>query len=169
MEKRSVESIVAALNAADVRYLIAGGLAVVAHGYVRFTADLDLILDLDSANVRRAIAALTPLGYRPRAPVAMDDFADPGKRAEWARERGMTVFSLSSSSHPATEIDLFVELPLDFEAAHRNAVRMEVAPNVRATIIGVSDLIRLKKRAGRPQDLLDVEKLQALRTEGDRE
>jgi len=45
--KRSVEAIVDALNAAGVRYLIAGGLAVVAHGYVRFTADVDLILDLE--------------------------------------------------------------------------------------------------------------------------
>ncbi len=35
MTKRSVEAIVDALNAAGVRYLIAGGLAVVAHGYVR--------------------------------------------------------------------------------------------------------------------------------------
>jgi len=41
VEKRSVEAIIGALNAARVRYLVAGGLAVVAHGYVRFTADID--------------------------------------------------------------------------------------------------------------------------------
>ena len=39
MERRSIEVIIRALNEAHVRYLIAGGLAVVAHGYVRFTAD----------------------------------------------------------------------------------------------------------------------------------
>ena len=43
MEKRSVEAVVRGFNEAQVRYLIAGGVAVVAHGYVRFTADLDLI------------------------------------------------------------------------------------------------------------------------------
>lgn len=48
MERRSVEAIVRALNDAGVRYLIAGGVAVVAHGYVRFTADLDVILDLET-------------------------------------------------------------------------------------------------------------------------
>ena len=104
MEKRSVEAVVRALNAADVRYLIAGGLAVVAHGYVRFTADIDLLLDLDPANLRRAIAALTPLGYRPRAPVPIDDFVQPGKRAQWVREKGLIVFSLFSPVHPATEV-----------------------------------------------------------------
>ena len=77
MEKRSIEAIIGALNAVNVRYLVAGGLAVVAHGYVRFTADLDLILDLDSANLGQATAALSRLGYRPRAPVGIGEFAEP--------------------------------------------------------------------------------------------
>ena len=82
MEKHSVDAIVGALNMANVRYLVAGGLAVVAHGYVRFTADVDLIVDLEPANVMRAVASLESLGYRPRAPVAFGEFADPQKRAQ---------------------------------------------------------------------------------------
>ena len=42
---------------------------------------------------------------------------------------------------------------------------MEVAPGVAATFIGLQDLRRLKQRAGRPQDLLDLEKLKSLDTE----
>ena len=68
MQKQSVETILGALNRARVRYLVVGGLAVVAHGYVRFTADLDLVLDPERESLRRAIYALTALGYRPRAP-----------------------------------------------------------------------------------------------------
>lgn len=169
MEKRSVEAVIGALNAAHVRYLVAGGLAVVAHGYVRFTADIDLILDFEPANVRRAIAALSPLGYRPRAPVPIDEFAEPAKRAEWVREKGLTVFSLFSASHPATELDLFVESPVDFEQAYRAAVRMDVAAGVPATFVGFSDLLRLKRQAGRAQDLLDIDSLCALRGETDGE
>ena len=165
MEKHSVEAIVGALNMANVRYLVAGGLAVVAHGYVRFTADVDLIVDLEQANVMRAVVSLESLGYRPRAPVAFREFADPQKRAQWVREKNLTVFSLYSPQHALTEIDLFVEPPLDFEAAYRDAVRQEVAPGVAATFIGLQDLRRLKERAGRPQDLLDLEKLKSLRTE----
>ena len=162
MEKSSVEAIANTLNAAAVRYLIAGGLAVVAHGYVRFTADLDVIIDLEPANVGRAVAALSQLGYQPRAPVGLSEFADPKKRAMWVREKGLTVFSLYSPEHPATEIDLFVELPLDFAHAYAGAARMDVAPGVPATFIGLDDLLRLKRQAGRPQDLLDIEKLRAL-------
>ena len=162
MEKQSVEAIVGALNMANVRYLVAGGLAVVAHGYVRFTADVDLIVDLEPANVMRAVASLERLGYRPRAPVAFAEFADPQQRAQWVREKNLTVLSLYNPQHALTEINLFVEPPLDFETAYRDAVRKEVAPGVAATFIGLQDLRRLKQRAGRPQDLLDLEKLKSL-------
>ena len=44
MEVRSVEAIVRALNEANVRCLIVGGLAVNAHGYERFTNDVALVI-----------------------------------------------------------------------------------------------------------------------------
>lgn len=163
MEQRSIEAIVQALNSAGVRYLIAGGLAVVAHGYVRFTADLDLILDLEEENAKRALRALAGLGYQPRAPVALDEFADPQKRRQWVRDKGLTVFSLFSRAHPATEVDLFVQMPLDFNPAHAAATRMEIAPGLPATFVSYEHLVELKRQAGRPQDLDDIAKLQAVR------
>lgn len=163
MRKQSIEDIVKALNDAAVRYLIAGGLAVVAHGYLRFTADVDLILDLDEDNARRALSALSGLGYRPRAPVAIDDFGDPKARARWVHEKGLTVFSLLSPEHLATEVDLFVEAPLDFDRAHRDALTLDVGPGVPATFLSYDDLVALKKAAGRPQDLADIDRLQASR------
>jgi len=163
MERRSVEAIVGALDAAGTRYLIVGGLAVAAHGYVRFTADIDIVLDPASEALRAAIEALRGLDYRPRAPVTIEEFADPAKRARWTREKGLTVFSLFSDLHPATEIDLFVEPPFDFESAHARAARFEIAPGLQATFVGLADLIDMKRAAGRPQDHQDLEALLALR------
>jgi hypothetical protein len=167
MQKGSVEAIVEALNRSNVRYLVAGGLAVVAHGYVRFTADVDVIVDLEPGNVARAIAALGSLGYRPRAPVPFEQFADPAMRAQWVRDKGLTVFSLYSGDHPATEVDLFVEVPVDFDEAYRYARWMDVAPDLPASFLGLDDLLRLKRKAGRPQDMLDVEQLNAIRAQED--
>lgn len=158
-----MSALIQALNAADVRYLLVGGLAVVAHGYVRFTADVDVVLDLQDDNVRRASAALAGLGYRPRAPVALEDFIDPANRAAWVRDKGLTVFSLYSAEHPATEVDLFVEAPFNFDEAYARAVRMELAPEVVATFVGLDDLLALKRRAGRSQDALDIQQLIALK------
>lgn len=41
------EAILAALNARGVRYVVVGGFAVAAHGVVRATADLDLVVELE--------------------------------------------------------------------------------------------------------------------------
>lgn len=164
--KRSVEAIVEALNAAGVRYLIAGGLAVVAHGHVRFTADVDLMLDLEPDNVGRAVGALESLGYRPRVPVPFRDLANPSKRKEWAHERNMTVFSVHSPRHAATEVDLFVEPPIEFDRAYAAAVRVEVGPGVEAAFVGYRDLLQMKGLAGREVDLDDIRKLKAMHEDG---
>jgi hypothetical protein len=162
VQRNSVSALIQALNAAEVRYLLVGGLAVVAHGYVRFTADVDVVLDLEENNVRRASSALAGLGYRPRAPVALEEFLDPAKRAAWVRDKGLTVFSLYSPEHLATEVDVFVEAPFDFDQAYARAVRMEMAAGVLATFVGLDDLLALKQRAGRSQDVLDIQHLTAI-------
>ena len=167
MKRDSVVAIVGVLNGGQVRYLIVGGLAVVAHGYVRFTADVDLLLSTDAENLARTVAALKSLGYRPRAPVDFDDFIDVSKRREWARDKNMTVFSVFSDVHQATEIDLFLESPIDFDAAYARAVRQELSPGLAATFCSLDDLVELKTLSGRPEDREDIEKLNALRRNRD--
>ena len=167
MTQTSIEQILRALNEAGVRYLVAGGLAVVAHGYLRFTADLDLIVDLDAKNLVRATAALKSLGYRPRAPVTLEAFCEESNRQTWMREKGMKVFSLHSPEHVATEIDLLVELPLSVDEAMASGVRVEFAPGVVANVLGLEHLLQSKRSAGRPKDLEDIRQLTRLKDSGD--
>lgn len=166
MQLGSVEAIIQKFNQADVRYLVAGGLAVVAHGFVRFTADLDLVLDLAPENLEKTMGVLSSIGYRPRAPVELREFANPDMRSRWVREKGLTVFSLFSDEHPATEIDLFVEEPFEFEKAYGRSVRMEIANGVPATFVSFDDLLEMKRRANRPQDVQDIESLSRIRERG---
>ncbi|MGH7336203.1 MAG: nucleotidyl transferase AbiEii/AbiGii toxin family protein [Myxococcota bacterium] len=161
MAAGSLETIFTVLEHAGVRYLVVGGVAVVLHGHPRFTADLDLVLALDTANIRAALSALAGLGYRPRAPVPADDFADPAKREEWIRNKGMVVFSLASPDHPATEVDLFVEEPFPFEAAHRRATWADLG-DIRVAVASIPDLVEMKRRAGRARDLDDVRQLEEI-------
>jgi len=165
MTSSSVQTIIKALNEAGVRYLVVGGLAVVAHGHVRFTADVDLVLDFDENNLGRAMEVFAGLGFRPRAPVPLQHFADAQIRQGWIRDKGLTVLSLFSDDHPLTEVDLFVADPLGFDEAYARRATLAVAPDVDATFVAVDDLIRLKRSAGRPQDLVDAEALDRLRGE----
>jgi len=157
MPSGSLETIFAALGRAKVRYLVVGGVAVVLHGHPRFTADLDLVIALDAENVR----ALGALGYAPRAPVAAEDLASPEKRKDWVRSKGRTVFSLASPAHPATEVDLFVEEPFPFDEAWGRALEVDLEGE-RARVASLSDLIAMKRSAGRPQDQEDVRNLEAI-------
>ncbi|MCA1845773.1 MAG: type II toxin-antitoxin system VapC family toxin [Actinomycetota bacterium] len=67
------EDTIAALNRSDVRYVVVGGLAVVLHGHVRLTVDLDLAVDLEPREARRAVDVLTAIGLTPAAPVDLLD------------------------------------------------------------------------------------------------
>lgn len=159
----AIEQVLAALNAENVRYLVVGGVAVVLHGHLRTTADLDLVVELAPENARRAISALSKLGFRPRAPVPAEQFADAGVRQAWSEEKGLTVFSLWSDRLPEVEVDLFVKEPFDFASVYARAVMVPL-DTTTVTVIPIDDLIQLKRAAGRPIDLADVEALRAIAT-----
>ncbi|HTE05425.1 MAG TPA: hypothetical protein VK824_04445, partial [Planctomycetota bacterium] len=148
-----------------VRYLVVGGPAVVVHGYLRATADMELVIDMEQANVERALAAFGRLGFRPRAPVPLQAFADPAQRAAWSARRHMVVFSLFSPEHDTTEVDLFLTPPFDFGAAWTAARHEELAPGIKLPVVALDELLRMKREVGRDRDLLDVRELEELRDE----
>lgn len=166
MRLASIEAIVRALGDAGVRYLIAGGLAVNAHGYLRFTKDADILLDLVPENIERAFAALTPLGYRPNVPISAAQFADPEQRGRWIREKGMQVLQLWSDQHPETPIDLFVREPFPFEEEYQQALVKPLYGTTEVRFVSLATLIRMKADVGREQDRIDIEHLR-MRQEDD--
>ena len=162
----SLEAIARVLNDTGVSFVIVGGLAVVAHGYGRQTAALDIVVRLDPETIRRAFQALATLGYRPRVPVTAAGFADPQQRAQWIVEKGMTVLNFHSDLHRETPIDVFVAEPFDFIEEYRQAMVQEIAPGVSVRVVRLETLLRLKESAARPQDLADIAELRLLNPEG---
>lgn len=162
MNPESLEKLFVALNAASVRYLVVGGLAVLAHGYLRMTRDLDLVIALDGDNPKRALECFAELGYRPNIPVELMDFADPATRSLWQEEKGMQVYQLVSDRFVDCPVDLFVEEPFAFSQMH--AARIDYALGAATTIpvVGLDHLRAMKSQAGRPRDLLDLEELDRL-------
>lgn len=159
MRLQSFEAIISALNGAEVRYLVAGGLAVNAHGYLRYTKDADLVIELVPDNIRAALGALENLGYRPAIPVRAEDFADRETREGWARDKGMKVFQLFSDDHPETPIDIFVEHPFDFDKEITRATIKPLSDAGDVPFVSLETLIQMKEYADRAQDRADVENL----------
>lgn len=157
----NVRQIFAALNDARVDYVVVGGLAVILHGYLRATADLDLAIGLVPDNARRGMQALAAIGLRPRLPIAIEDFADPAKRKEWT-QRNMLVFPLWDPDNPLRSVDVFVDEPVAFDRLLRDAVRKDL-DGTTVPVASIDHLIEMKKGTGRSRDLQDIEKLLHIR------
>jgi hypothetical protein len=151
------------LNEAHVRFIIVGGFAVNAHGYTRFTNDVDIVVSLETDNILKSLAVLFLLGYRPLVPVTPEDFANPETRRMWQVEKAMTVLQLWSDVHQRTPIDLFIFEPFDFSAEYSRIKQLEIGHGIVAPILDRESLISMKRAVGRPLDLIDVAALEDLK------
>ena len=162
MKVASFEAIVQALNREGVRFLVVGGLAVNAHGYLRFTKDVDLVVRLQRSDILGAFRALRSIDFHPAVPITAEQFADPELREQWRREKGMLVLKFWSDQHRETPVDVFIYEPFDFAREEASALHGASAGDPDAGFVDIPALIAMKREAARPQDLIDIEKLQAL-------
>lgn len=162
MKVSTLETVFHTLNQANVRYLVAGGIAVNTHGYQRMTADLNLVIQLDSNNLKSAMSKFKTLDYHPLIPVNADDFANPENRENWIATKNMQVLSLQSHQFPDTTIDIFVKEPFDFDAEYEVSTVAELTPEISFKIVSIPTLIKMKQKAGRARDLDDIQHLQLI-------
>lgn len=144
----------ATLEAHGVDYLTIGAFAVIAHGYVRATAGIDLVARQDRANFERLAAVFAELKARLRG-VGADLFdidpTDPDTLANGAS------FTLDTDAGP---IDYLNGVPGAGDYADLRARSVQTrAAGVVVRVVGLDDLIGMKRASGRPQDLRDIANL----------
>lgn len=137
----------------EVEYLTIGGIAVNAHGHVRNTRDVDVLIEWTRENMQRLATALTELDA---SLFGVDvDLIDVDPRDPDDLFKGGD-FTLRTA---AGGLDLFdpSEIPggRPYEEMRPRAVEA-VVQGVRIRAIGFDDLIRLKRESGRDRDLEDV-------------
>ncbi|MGH2508503.1 MAG: hypothetical protein ACRDHZ_14055, partial [Ktedonobacteraceae bacterium] len=128
------------------------------------TQDLDLVIDLDPVNCRKALETLESIGLKPRLPVVMQDFADPKKREDWYRNKHMLVFQLWDPKNAQRSIDVFVREPVQFGDLWRDSV-VKVYDGVSIRIASIAHLIAMKTGTGRIRDQDDIEKLREIQSQ----
>src|SRR4030067_1794176 len=152
-------------NGLRIDYLVIGGLAVNFHGVPRMTYDIDLMILLEPENILKLVTKLTRWGYKPKIPVDPRDLADEMKRNSWIFEKGMKALNFYSETLPIGEIDILIDTPILYEELRSRAIRVELQ-DVKIPTVSIHDLIELKLRAGRKQDLADVEHLKMVLEKG---
>jgi Nucleotidyl transferase of unknown function (DUF2204) len=142
---KDFKDLLSAFNAHSVRYLIVGGYAYARYTEPRTTKDLDLFIRPDTENAVATFKALAEYGaYLADATIA--DFSKPG-----------TIFQIGVAPF---RIDLICNIDgLTFDQAWDTSESALVDDEIPVRYISSDNLIANKLAAGRPQDLLDVDKL----------
>jgi hypothetical protein len=99
-----------------------------------------------------------------RSPPCALDFADVVERREWIATKHLDVFCMRDPKNPMVTVNLFARPRLPFEDLWTRADVFTVAGR-ELRVASIADLIAMKRAAGRPQDHLDVEKLERLQQE----
>ncbi len=143
---RDFKDLLNALNAESAEYLIVGAHAVIAYTEPRFTKDLDILVRPDPGNTQKVFRALMKFGA-PMRGIKPEDFLDH----ELVYQIGIA----------PNRVDILTSLKgVSFDEAFEGSVQIDY-DGIPARIMGRASLIRAKKAADRPQDRLDVEKLES--------
>jgi hypothetical protein len=151
-------SLLETLARRKVRFVVVGGIAGRLLGSPTVTRDLDICHARDAANLRALAAVLAELHAQLRG-------ADPGLpfHADARTLRAGDAFTLKTD---AGDLDL-LGTPAGTDGyadLARTATLMDLG-GVQVLVAAVDDLIRMKRAAGRPKDMIEVEVLGALRDE----
>jgi hypothetical protein len=127
-----------------VRYLVVGGYAVMKYTEPRFTRDLVLWISTDEENSKAVFGALKEFGA-PLKGLTPRDFAEKGY--------------FYQMGNPPFRLDIMMSIPgVEFERAWGNREGVRLGEFV-IPFISKADLIEAKEASGRPQELIDAEKL----------
>ena len=154
------------LEKRELKYLAIGGVAVNIYGYNRITNDLDIMISFDLENVQKLAKMAKELGFKPKAPVEIEELADPRKREYWRKEKNMKVFSIYNPENDFEIIDIMISDDIDFNTAYKNR-QVQSDGNFNVSVVSINDLIKLKEVAGRERDLIDIKILKELRDRND--
>ena len=143
------------LVAADVRFVVIGGVAATAHGSPRITEDLDICYDPTDDNRRRLAATLASWnaylrGVEPDLPFTMDERA----------LRTSPVMTLATDRGSIDVMDQVLGVG-DFTAVWRQSEEVE-AGGVRFRVLSLAALVRAKRATGRRKDRDQLPGLEAL-------
>jgi predicted nucleotidyltransferase len=152
------ETILAALVAQGIRFVVVGGVAAAVHGSVRFTNDIDICYDTTPDNIKRLVQVLTDWnaylrGVEPGLPFVLD-------------ARTFSTTPLMTLTTTMGAIDLLDMVPGvgDYAAAFAKSEQVRIG-ETQFRALTLDALIASKRAAGRKKDrehLIELEAIRAL-------
>lgn len=153
MSEFDLRALLAALHEHDVRFVVIGGVAVGAHGYVRATEDLDLVPDPDPANLRLLTAALEALDTT--MPTVAGRPFDPSKDGAVILRGGNVT---ADTRYGGLDIVQRLRTVPPYSELAQDAIDSDLL-GVPVRVCSLDRLRQMKQALSRTQDRLDLENL----------
>lgn len=141
----------------EVEFVVIGGFSLAAYGYQRATKDIDIVPAPQADNLERLMSALESIDVRP---LEADDFRPEEMplpfNVDGLLEGGNWALHTAFGRIDVMQHVVGVE---SYETLRRGAEPRDLPDVGRVWFAGREDLIAMKEAAGRPEDLIDVERL----------
>jgi hypothetical protein len=156
------EPLLRALHDGGVRHVIIGGFAVNAHGVIRPSKDLDIVPDPDPANLARLAALLEDLDARH---VGLGDFKPDEFPFDPTRLEDLQQGANFRLETRLGDLDIMqwvagIDAEPAYDALAADSIEGEL-DGIPLRVCGFEHLIAMKRAAGRPRDLDDLQRLGA--------
>lgn len=147
------DEILVAVSDHGVDFVVIGGIAVQAHGYIRATNDVDIVVEPRTLNLSRLSEALAALESELRTPGTLE-LTDPHQ----LRQAPLIPVMTRAGPLDVVNVEHVAGGPRSYEALRDAALRVDLR-GCEIAVAALPDLIRMKRAAGREQDLMDIEAL----------
>lgn len=162
MPELDIRGILAELDREGVEFLVIGGVAVGFHGYVRATKVVDIVPAPDPQNLKRLARVLRGLD-------AQIEGAEEFEGEELLDPLDPEVLGLGGNWVLRTRLGRFdvmqwIGEDALWEKLSPAAITAEI-DGLAIRMVSYEDLVALKEKAGRPEDLTDLQRLRQARGE----
>jgi len=147
-----IVELIEAFQKHKIPHAVVGGYALAFHGIIRTTADVDLVVRVSVKELEAAESVLKSLGFQSRIPVRAKEVAM--FREEYIRERNLFAWSFVDAKDQTRQVDLLILY--DLKEIKTQVIRWG---GLKVVVADLPTLLKMKLAAGRPQDLLDAEKI----------
>ncbi len=151
-----IRDVCSALDKVNVPYAVVGGYAVALHGATRGTVDVDVVIQWSLKNLQSAENVFKQMGLFSRIPVTAENIFH--FRDEYIQNRNLIAWNFYHPSNPLQQVDIIINYDLK---SLRDTKKVETASGP-IRILSLSELIKMKKASGRPQDLEDIKALRSV-------
>ncbi|WP_223788694.1 hypothetical protein [Marinicella meishanensis] len=143
------------LSSNNINYALIGGYAVALHGAVRGTVDIDFVIQWELDQLIGVENAMNSIGLVSKLPINAKELYE--NRDEFIENRNMIAWNF----YDPEDLSKSVDLVINYDLGDREVVKKSVGLS-KVCLLNKTDLIDMKTKSARPQDLEDVKSLKSL-------